>query len=629
MKLRILGLITLLLTVFTSFGQDLTYDKVRTKLTVFRNGDLQVDEVYEVTFHEPMHGIYITRTANNKIPLTPKKHVLGKIENLVFPHEYNKKLSFKVNSSSEEYVIEEEGGRWKVKFGNENTYVEGEKQYALSYTIKNALVKGDSTLMVYWNLIGSDHEVEYRVVETEIVLADGLMKDFLDVEFYKGINASTDKVKFARTDEGFILDPVSLTSDKALTMMMHLKASAVAGVETGNPTKRYFWVLIPIVMGLFYFTRKKKYGQQAKLTEMVQYYPPKNVDSALAGVIANKLKYVDALSSLLTYWGWKGFVRLEEKNVSVPKKPIAVVKWVGIAFFASLLLFAFSGWIKEIELVIFLSCIIAGLASFVLLLVNYARKPVSNLSVIKLKELENPADYEKRLFDLLFLKGDEFSFSYLRQKPGMLDIASKEELRQFGVEFTKITDLLFKESEARALNKESQRRAQAMMALYIFLGIAGAMVGFICFGVLPGLLTLGTAILFTVGSSKFTLNSVEGNELIRDTLGFRHFIEVSQKDKLAFLVKENPNYFSETLSYAVAFGLSKEWGEKLQDLTPMPEWYGVPPGVVPTAAMVGHSLSAVSHTQQVAFQTKGGTTGGGFTGGSAGGGVGGGGSGGW
>ena len=627
MKLRILGLLTLLLTVFTSFGQDLTYDKVRTKLTVFRNGDLQVDEVYDVTFHEPMHGIYITRTANNRIPLTPKKHVLGKIENLVFPHEYNKKLSFKMNASSEEYEIEEEGGRWMVKFGNENAYVEGEKQYTLSYTIKNALIKGDSTLMVYWNLIGSDHEVEYSVVETEIVLADGLMKDFLDVEFYKGINASTDKVKFARTEEGFILNPVSLTSDKALTMMMHLKPSAVAGVETGNPTKRYFWVLIPIVMGLFYFTRKKKYGQQARLTEMVQYYPPKNSDPALVGLIADKMKYVDAISSLLLHWGAKGIVRLEERNFKKPKPQIKYPLYIGLAFLLPTIVMFFLFPDAPLGIGSGVGLGLAFTTFLVILIINKSRVATSELVVIKLKDLEEDApDYEKRWFNLLFKDKSEFDFTFFKAKKSIT--GRNAELEGFAMEFKYITEDLMRAYESKVINQESKNTMNKMLVYIVLMGAVGAVIGAVYFGLFPTLVIVGLTVYLAFECRKFTIYSQTGGDLVRDSLGFKHFIKTSQVDKLAFLVKENPNYYSETLAYALAFGLADVWSDKLKDLAQVPSWYGVPPGVVPTAAMVHQSMQSIVYTQTVSYQTKS-STGGGFTGGSAGGGVGGGGSGGW
>lgn len=627
MKLRFFGLVISLVTVFSSFGQGLTYDKVRTKLTVFRNGDLQVDEVYDVIFTEPMHGIYVNRTVKNTIPLTPKKHALGKLENFVFPYEYTKKLGFKMNHVSEQYTIEENSGLWQIRLGDADRFVEGEKQYALSYTIKNALIKGDSTIMVYWNLIGADHEVEYSRVETEIVLADGLEGDVLDVEFYKGLTNSTDTVKFSRAGDRFTLNTIGLDANEALTMMLHLKPTAISGVETGNTQIRYFWVLIPLLIGLFYFTRKKKYGQQARLTEMVQYYPPKDVDSALVGVIANKYRYIDAISSLLLYWGWKGNVRLEERNFKKPKPQIKYALYVGIALLFPIILISILFPEAEVGAALGIGVAAAFITFLVILIINKSRVAKSQLVVIKLKDLEEDApDYEKRWFNLLFKDKSEFDFTFFKAKKSIT--GRNAELEGFAMEFKYITEDLMRSYESKVINQESKKTMNKMIVSIVLMGLVGSFIATVYFGLFPTLVIIGLSIYLAVESRKFTFFSQAGSDLVRDSLGFKHFIKTSQKEKLEFLVKENPDYYSETLAFALAYGLADIWSDKLKDLAQIPSWYGVPPGVVPTAAMVHQSMQSIVYTQTVSYQTKS-STGGGFTGGSAGGGVGGGGSGGW
>lgn len=626
--LRILTLLILCVSSISAAAQeDLIYDKVKTTLTVFKNGDLKVDEVYDVTFNVPMHGIYVNRTVNNIIPLTPKKHILGRLENFVFPYEYTKKLGFKMNHVSEQYTIEENSGLWQIRLGDADRFVEGTKQYTLSYTVKNALIKGDSTLMVYWNLIGSDHEVEYSVVETEIVLADGLEGDVLDVEFYKGLTNSTDTVKFSRAGDRFTLNTIGLDANEALTMMLHLKPTAISGVETGNTQIRYFWVLIPLLIGLFYFTRKKKYGQQAHLTEMVQYYPPKDVDSALVGVIANKYRYMDAISSLLLYWGWKGNVRLEERNFKKPKPQIKYALYVGIALLFPIILISILFPEAEVGAALGIGVAAAFITFLVILIINKSRVAKSQLVVIKLKDLEEDApDYEKRWFNLLFKDKSEFDFTFFKAKKSIT--GRNAELEGFAMEFKYITEDLMRSYESKVINQESKKTMDKMLASIVLMGAVGAVIGAVYFGLFPTLVIVGLTVYLAFECRKFTIYSQTGGELVRDSLGFKHFIKTSQKEKLEFLVKENPNYYSETLAYALAFGLADVWSDKLKDLAQVPSWYGVPPGVVPTAAMVHQSMQSIVYTQTVSYQTKSATSGG-FTGGSAGGGVGGGGSGGW
>ena len=59
--------------------------------------------------------------------------------------------------------------------------------------------------------------------------------------------------------------------------------------------------------------------------------------------------------------------------------------------------------------------------------------------------------------------------------------------------------------------------------------------------------------------------------------GFRDFIEFAEKDRIAMLVDEDPEYFYHVLCYAIAFGLSDEYMEKFKGLRMYePYWYEGP-----------------------------------------------------
>jgi uncharacterized membrane protein YgcG len=68
--------------------------------------------------------------------------------------------------------------------------------------------------------------------------------------------------------------------------------------------------------------------------------------------------------------------------------------------------------------------------------------------------------------------------------------------------------------------------------------------------------------------------SMSGDEIYKEVRGFKQFIELAEKDKLQFLLKEDPNYFDKTLPYAFAFSLTETWGKKFEGLTLQPpSWY--------------------------------------------------------
>lgn len=74
----------------------------------------------------------------------------------------------------------------------------------------------------------------------------------------------------------------------------------------------------------------------------------------------------------------------------------------------------------------------------------------------------------------------------------------------------------------------------------------------------------------------FRLRSISKTRLtmIGQILGFKEFIEKSEKPMLDSLSAEHENYFFDILPYAIAFGLSDKWISKFAPmLDSMPDWY--------------------------------------------------------
>ena len=130
-------------------------------------------------------------------------------------------------------------------------------------------------------------------------------------------------------------------------------------------------------------------------------------------------------------------------------------------------------------------------------------------------------------------------------------------------------------------------------------------------------------------------------EKLGPLLGFRHFIEIAEKDKLEKMIEGNPSYYYDVLPYAQVLGVSDVWINKFRDIN-----------LEPPAWARGYSFDAfdyvvfmsvmnsTSHIMQKSFVPpagksglSGGLSGGGFSGGfggfSGGGGFGGGGGGSW
>ena len=65
-----------------------------------------------------------------------------------------------------------------------------------------------------------------------------------------------------------------------------------------------------------------------------------------------------------------------------------------------------------------------------------------------------------------------------------------------------------------------------------------------------------------------------GTEMLGRIRGFKHFLEVADKDRLEMLVTENPSYFYDILPYTYILGVSDKWIDKFEDIAIEPaRWY--------------------------------------------------------
>lgn len=126
-----------------------------------------------------------------------------------------------------------------------------------------------------------------------------------------------------------------------------------------------------------------------------------------------------------------------------------------------------------------------------------------------------------------------------------------------------------------------------------------------------------------------------GAEVHERVLGFRHFLMVTEKDRLAFsdAPAKRPEQFAEFLPAAVALGVEKEWAKQFEGMLVAPPSYIQGAGMNWGSLAYVHAVTTMSHSVAAGMthQTSSGSGSSGFSsgGGSSGGGFGGGGGGSW
>jgi len=125
----------------------------------------------------------------------------------------------------------------------------------------------------------------------------------------------------------------------------------------------------------------------------------------------------------------------------------------------------------------------------------------------------------------------------------------------------------------------------------------------------------------------------EGEQLKGRVEGFREFIEKCEVSQIQHFCNENPNYFFDVLPYAYVFGLTDVWMDKLSKLTlKYPDWIETDDGAIMNGIIFSSIMHNVYSSTRSAYSKSaakfyanssgesGGFGGGGFSGGGSGGG---------
>jgi hypothetical protein len=237
----------------------------------------------------------------------------------------------------------------------------------------------------------------------------------------------------------------------------------------------------------------------------------------------------------------------------------------------------------------------------------------------KLPKDEELRQYERTLYNGLFKDGDEVKLSELKNK--------------FAERMGKVRTQLMDDAMAKGW---FSRKPGTVKVLWGLLGVFVLAIGIALTILLAsethagllGVPVIVGGILLLIASRWMPKRTAKGYAVLRHTLGFKRFIDESEKHRAQFA--ERANIFSEYLPYAVVFGATDKWAKAFADLGQQPDtssWYVSQHAfdyALFSSAIDGFATtSAGTLTSSPASTGASGFSGGGFSGGGGGGGGGG------
>ncbi len=436
------------------------------------------------------------------------------------------------NGSPEPYHTERAGNGIRIYLGEENVFIPpGEHTYTITYKTDRQLGFFENHDELYWNVTGNGWIFGIDAASATVTLPGNVPADQISAKLYTGPQGSSaqdgrftindNTVSFAATQP--------LRPFEGLTVVVSWPKGVVAEPTAAENFWASFKANLDYIIGLlglalvivFYSYAWHKHGRDPKPGAVIaQYESPQGFSPAFLRHIKKMGSDNESFAAAIINLGVKGYVKITENKKFLRKKTYTLEK---------------------------LDAPAKGVLS----------------------------EDEKILFDELFAESSSI----------VLESKSASKISKIKNKFTKALD--------KQAGKRYFKKNIPAIVIGIFLSgvtIAGAVIGAATFryGITSGVqiifwvaLVLGLIIVNAIFAWLMKAYTVEGRKLADEIEGFKLFLSVTEKDRLAFHnpPEKTPELFEKMLPYALALGVSHQWAEQFKDVFARLESRGV--GYVP------------------------------------------------
>lgn len=549
--------------------------------------EVKADSTIEVTEKIKVYsaGVQIKRGIYRDFPIAYKDR-LGK--RVIVDFKIN---NITKNGQAEKYHTEKKGNGIRIYIGEENVFIpNGEYEYAISYTTGRQLGFFNDFDELYWNVTGTEWVFDIESASATIQLPSGITEDKIKTAFYTGKAGSQEQNAQSSIKESKIEFSTTkpLKSYEGLTIAVNWPKGFVEPPSATQNAWSTFKANLDLFVGsfglilllLFYFRAWRKYGRDPQKGSVVAMYEsPEKMSPAMVRLISKMSSDSKSFTAAIINSAVKGFLMVSEND---------------------------GGFLKGTKYTI-------------------TKKASSGK--------ENLSKEEQLLLDTLFASSDSIELT-------------KANAPTISVIQNNFFDDLSKQAGKKYFSKNIG--TVVIGVLISIAAIAGAIVsaGLVRYNIDSVLqilfwpvLVIAFIIIHIVFGKLIRAYTPEGRKLADEIEGFKLFLSVTEKDRLAFHnpPEKTPELFEKMLPFALALEVENEWAEQFSEVfksmaqsenSYSPSWYrGVSTSFAANsfASTIGSSFSGAV----ASAATPPGSSSGSGGGGSSGGGGGGGGGGGW
>lgn len=560
-------------------------DNFDSDISILQTGEVRVDEKIDIDFNNlSKHGIF------RDIPYVYESDGIKTYTEI----DVERVLQ---NGKNAKYKKSLTNGYLSLKIGDADRTLSGKNSYEISYVVKGVLRGYEDHDEFYWNTTGNYWPVGINSATATVNLPVDSITKIACFEGYSGSSNDCSSASVSAKTAKFS-NSSPLSKAQGMTVVVGYKKGLIPLLLVERP--KTFWekltswpsittLMIVIIFGVgtiiyawlksgrdYWFgdgnTGSRSDAGQAKPigsheTTVVEFTSPENLRPAEIGVLFDERADTLDVTSTIIDLATRGYLTITE----VEKK-----------------------WLFGKN--------------------DYSLKRSEKSD----KDLLN---YEKLLLDKLFATGTTVSIASLKN-------TFYDDLKQ-------VKDALYEEVVAKGLfpsNPEKVRQKYLAFSI-VAIAISGSLIGGaiasniifladLCFGI------LFSGLIMLIFSRFMPRRTAYGRSLYRRTLGYRMFIDKSEKYRQKFFEKKN--MFNEVLPYAIMFGLTGKFAKAMEEMgvkNTQTGWYS---GSRPfNPVYFGSSMDNFSTSLSSAIASTPSSSGGFSGGGSSGGGFGGGGGGSW
>ncbi len=547
--IKILLFVISLLAVFSPASAE-EIQNYETDIVINADATIDVKEKILYDFgQEQRHGIY------RDIPY--KYNARGgiytvKIGNISVNDEQNQEYVFSTSR---------QGNNIRIKIGDSNVFVSGQKTYIISYKVKKAINYFEDHDELYWNAIGGNWPVDIKNSLVKISFPEN--NNTTHACYYGQLNSQTPCFVKKQGNQLIIEHNQTLLPEDYLTVVVGLAKGTLYEPSALENVKEKILdniiVVLPLAIFVFLYFKWYKQGRDPKGRGVIiaQYGPLKDLSPLESATLINESFAIKNIPAEIISLAIKGYLKIERKGTTS----------------------------------------VFSRADYLL---------------IKTKEPDDSINQnDKTLLNNIFKNKQEAYLSKITAED--LEVDKLEEKT-----FKSLTD-----NEYFSANPKKVKLPYIVIGiLLIFVSFFFLAIGFLWF--FSVLISGISTTVFGMIMPRKTPEGVEAKEYLLGLKKYIALAEI-RRIEFHNAPEKTPRHFEELLPFAMIFGLEKEWAEQFKGMTYSPTWYNDSQMATFNSVVFANNLKSFSSAGTSSFAPAsggssgfGGGAGGGFGGGGGG-----------